>query len=102
MNWTIQFTDQSKDDIKEIYRYISYELLETEAADRLYKKLLSRIQGLTEMPLRFPQYRTKRSLRYFSVDNYLVFYRVIKKSSTVQVVRVLYGRRNLNTELKGK
>lgn len=55
------------------------------------------------MPERFCVYDKEpwktRGLRIMPVDNYLVFYIPDKKTQTVTVIRVMYGRRDTDKQL---
>ncbi|MCR5176342.1 MAG: type II toxin-antitoxin system RelE/ParE family toxin [Anaerovibrio sp.] len=39
-------------------------------------------------------------IRIFSVDNYLVFYRIDDETHTAHIVRFLYGKRNWKSVLR--
>jgi len=66
------------------------------------KKLIGRIKeavmSLSEMPARHSLVADEKlaiqEIRKIMVDNYIVFYAVSEKNSTVTVVRILYGRRD--------
>lgn len=36
----------------------------------------------------------KREIRIIKVNNYIVFYRLEEKNKIVEIVRIMYGRRN--------
>ena len=59
-------------------------------------KLTEEIGGLSHMPERCPRPRdlalAAKGYRYLIVENYLVFYTI--SGQTVQIQRILYGRRN--------
>ena len=42
----------------------------------------------------------ERNLRIMSVDNYLVFYIPQNEEKTVTVIRVMYGRRDIDAQLR--
>ena len=67
--------------------------------DLLQKSIFS----LDEMPGRYRIYETEpwksRNLRIMSVKNYLVFYIPDESSKTVNIVRVIYGSRDLEEQL---
>ena len=56
------------------------------------------------MPDRFRSYDREpwksRGLRVFPVDNYLVFYVPNEETRIVTVIRVMYGGRDIDKELK--
>ncbi len=70
--------------------------LSKEVALRYYDLLTEEIASLSTMPERCPHPRdlalTAKGYRYLIVKDYLVFY--IVKDNTVQIRRILYGRRN--------
>lgn len=71
------------------------EYLNTLSALRQYDHFIEKISVLSELPERYPllkdtQLRLK-AYRMLIVDNYLVFY--VVKGNTVQIRRILYGRR---------
>ena len=66
---------------------------------RLEKNILS----LDHMPERFRRYSEEpwlsRGLRIMPVDNYCVFYIPDLEKKIVNIIRVLYGGRDIDTEL---
>ena len=68
--------------------------------DRLEQAILS----LDEMPERYHLYDKEpwkeRNLRIMPVGNYLVFYIPRSEEKTVTVIRVMYGRRDIDAQLK--
>jgi toxin ParE1/3/4 len=81
-------------DLEDIIDYVN--TLSPEAALRQYEHIISQIGSLNEMPercalLKDPHLRLK-GYRTLIVDNYLVFF--VVKGNTVQIRRILYGRRN--------
>ncbi len=47
----------------------------------------------------YEQWR-KLGLRFLSVDNYLVFYLPDEKHKIVKIYRIIYGRRDIENQLK--
>ena len=90
--------DSAQDDIQSAVRYISKTLLEPDTARDLLLRFRNEILSLSNMPERFPLVRDKylASLGYrtTSVGNYLVFFTVRKETRKVDVIRVIYGKRN--------
>jgi len=61
-------------------------------------KLETAIQSLSNMPMRFPARGNLRpGLRVVPLGNYLIFFRV--KATTVEVVRVIHGARDIDKAL---
>ena len=103
MKYTINISSQASYDLKSIYEYIAFELLSPESALNQLDRLEKNIMDLDYMPFKFRKYESKpwrsRNLRVMPVDNYLVLYIPDEKTSVVTVLRVLYGRRNIEKEL---
>ena len=92
--YEVKIFSTAKQDLLEIIDYLN--TLSPETALRYYDKLTEEIGGLSHMPERCPlslihiSEPTRR--RYLIVENYLVFYTI--SGQTVQIQRILYGRRN--------
>ena len=103
MNWEVEFTDQSKRDLRAILDYISYELQEPQVAVKLVRQIMKEILSLNQMPMRYRLYEEEpwqsQGLHYFPVKNYLIFYYPDETKTTVYVVRVIYGGRDISRQL---
>ena len=84
----------AKQDLLEIVEYLN--TLAPDAALRIYDKITEEIMSLSSMPERCPKPRdlalAAKGYRYLIVEKYLVFY--VVEHDTVQIRRILYGRRN--------
>ena len=69
------------------------------------QRVIEEIRALDEMPMRFRLYDRKPwhsvGLRFFPVDNYLVFYLPDESKNTVSIVRIMYGGRDIHRQLSG-
>ena len=103
MIYTVQITSRAETDLREIYEYIAYELLSPPTAARQLQRLEEEILSLDQMPNRYPAYQEEpwhsRGLRVLSVDNYLVFYIPDAATQIVSVIRVMYGGRDIGSQL---
>ena len=103
MIYTIKVTNQADYDIRNIYEYIAYELLVPETAAGQTQRIMKEIRALDEMPMRFRLYEEEpwhsEGLRFFPVDNYLVFYLPDETRNTVSIVRIMYGGRDIRRQL---
>ena len=103
MSYRVILSNQADEDIRGIYEYIAYDLQSQQNAigqlDRLEKEILN----LDEMPERFGVYKQEpwrsRNLRVMPVDNYLVFYIPDHEKQTVNIIRVMYGGRDIGAQL---
>lgn len=94
----IIISSKAKSDILDIYEYISETLNSDLSALRLIKKIEKAIRSLDQMPERFRRYKdeelNKENIRICPVKNYLIFYRVNNAKKLVEIIRVLYSKRN--------
>ena len=89
----VPYTASAKRDIRGIYEYVAYQLIEPDTAADLVRRILSAVLKLDENPERYKVYdedpwRTKE-LRRFPVDNYEVFY--VVNADSVNIVRIMFG-----------
>lgn len=103
MIYDIEITDQADKDIREIYEYIAYELQSPENASGQLERIEQCIMSLDSMPERFRIYNKEpwksRGLHIVPVDNYCVLYIVNNGDMTVSIMRVMYGGRDIDTQL---
>lgn len=100
MNYSIVITPQAKNDLREIFKYIAFELQSVQNAAGQIERIEKAIASLDTMPERFKVYDKpiwrKRNLRIMPIDNYLVFYIPTHDNRTVTVLRIMYGGRNID------
>ena len=97
MIYSVNISTQADKDIRAIYEYIALTLMSPENANAQLSRLEDRINKLDNLPKRFPKY--KNEIRFMPVDNYLVFYTVEEVSKNVSILRVMYGKRNIEKTL---
>lgn len=104
MKYEVVTTAQAVADLRAVFEYIAYELLAGENAIKQLDRLEEAILSLGEMPERYHLYDKEpwreRNLRIMPVDNYLVFYIPQDDDKTVTIIRVMYGRRDIDAQLK--
>ena len=103
MSWDIVYSSQARQDLRSIFEYISNELCAPDTAVNQTRRIMKSIRDLEDMRLRLRlfEYEPWKSigLRLFSVDNYLVFYLPKENESIVNVVRIMYGGRDIRKQL---
>lgn len=95
--YEIVFTDTAKEELEEIYEYISVHLLEVGAANRLMDKIEQSILRLEQNPYSCVEVHIKlhNSLyRKLVIENYVVLYEVEETYKQVVIYRVVYGKRD--------
>lgn len=102
--WKVVYTEQAELDLRSIFEYIAFSLLESEIAKNQSRRIMDAVTKLNKMPLRYPLYEKEpwhsKGLRVLPVDNYLVFYLPVETKTTVAVIRIMYGRRDIEEQLR--
>lgn len=103
MSWKINYTRHASEDLKAIYEYLAFELLVPDIASRQSDRIMKAVRMLDNMPERYKVYGEEpwksQNLRYFPVDNYLVFYLQKKEADVINIVRIIYGGRDIKRQL---
>ena len=103
MSCTVEYTRAAREDLRNIYEYIAYDLLAPEAAAGQVRRIMRNINALNELPARYSLYKEEpwhsKGLRFFPVDNYLIFYFHREALNTVTIVRIMYGGRDIKNQL---
>ena len=96
--YEIEFTEDARDEIREIYEYISKNLVNKEAAKRLMRKMRNSVMDLAESPRLYAKIekkdRMKKEFRRIVVDNYIILYKIDENKKTVYISHMYYGKRN--------
>jgi addiction module RelE/StbE family toxin len=91
--YKISFLDKAKDDITEIYRYISETFSSPRAANNLMDEIDKSISYLEQNPMLYPLSKID-GYRKCVVKNYIVIYRVDDINKEILIVRVFHGTQN--------
>lgn len=102
MSWKIRYSDGARHDLRNLYEYIAYDLLVPETAAEQTQRIMKGVRSLGDMPMRYRLYGEEpwnsRGIRFFPVDNYLVFYLPDESENTVHIVRIMYGGRDIKKQ----
>ena len=93
MKYTVDITLSADKDMRSIVEYIAVTLSSPNSALSQLTRFEEKINSLEELPFRFPVY--KNDIRFVPVDNYLVFYTADEAAKTVSIIRVMYGKRDI-------
>jgi len=69
------------------------------AAEKFLRSLKEKIEGLSEMPLRYPKIDSQQEYRKMPVDKYVVVYLVNEQQKQVLVMRVVHGMRDYQNDI---
>ena len=104
MIFEVEISEQAEADLRGIFEYIAFTLLAPENASGQLDRLENGILSLEQYPMRHRAYEKEpwhsRGLRVLPVDNYVVLYIPNEETKVVTVIRVMYGGRNIDKELK--
>ena len=96
--YSVRISDLAKRDIRNVTNYIKHDLQEPVIAEKTAETILDAIFTLENMPARIGLVNDDRLadklIRGLQVKNYTAFYRVNETLKTVEIIRVLYSRRD--------
>ncbi len=96
--YEIEFTEDARDEIRDIYEYISKNLVAEEAAKRLMRKMRQSVMDLAGSPKIYMKIekkdKRKREFRRMVIDNFVVLYTIDENKKTIYISHMYYGRKN--------
>lgn len=105
MKYKITYMPFALDNLQEIEEYITYNFYSPAVGKRLIHKIRTRISALRDNPHMYRAYEDEpyksRGIRYFPVDNYIVYYRVDDQAQTVYILKISHGMQSPDTQLHG-
>lgn len=105
-HYTVSYAADALNDLREIYAYLSNELLVPKTAAALAERIRRQVRSLDSMPARFalvdwePWHSMK--MHQFSVNNFVVYYLIDDGKRSVIVARIFYGGRNVEEIVHGR
>ena len=102
--YSFQFTKPAESDLDNTLHYISHDLDNPTAARDLGKKIFAAIDRARA----FPEIGTlvdnddlsDKTVRRIAVDHYLIYYKPDHAQKMITVIRIIYGKRNLDEILR--
>ena len=102
--WIVVYTERAERDLRSIFEYIAFSLLEPETAKSQLQRIMDTVANLGEMPMRYHLYEKEpwhsKGLRVLPIDNYLTFYLPMESKMIVAVIRIMYGGRDIEDQLQ--
>ena len=102
--YRIRITRQARDQLREIRRYIEYELLAPIAAKNTIAAIKAKMQSLTHMPSRIhltpEQPWHDQGVRRDRVKNYYIYFWIDEQNKSVQIIGVIYVQRDQSRQLE--
>jgi len=104
MTFEVFLSGRAKQDLGDIYDHIAHDLQNPLAAEGLLGRLEKAVLSLDKMPERYRAYEKEpwhsRGLRMMPVEHYIVYYIPDTESRSVLIVRVMYGGRDTEAQLR--
>lgn len=103
-SYTVGYSVEALDDLREIYSYIANELLVPETAAAQLDRIRKEVRSLDLIPARYtlvdwePWHSMK--IHQLPVDNFIVYYLVDDEKRAVTVARIFYGGRDIEGIMK--
>ncbi len=102
--WGYQLTKKANADLDDIVGYIAVELANPKAASDFVDKLLEVIEEARVFPesssLVSNEYLLSADIRKKLVGNYIMYYLPDSNEKMISVLRIVYGRRNMDEILR--
>lgn len=97
--YSVIYSPEAKDDLREIYSYIAFDLKAPDTAEGQVNRIRKEIRSLDFMPARYAivDWEPWRSMEMHRVpvDNFVVYYAIDTQNRTVTVIRIFYGGRDV-------
>lgn len=97
-SYSISYSPEAMDDLREIYSYIAFTLLVPETAEKQVNRIRKKVRSLNFMPSRYSlaDWEPWKSMEMHKVpvDHFVVYYTVDNDNRTVTVIRIFYGGRD--------
>ncbi|MBO4902015.1 MAG: type II toxin-antitoxin system RelE/ParE family toxin [Lachnospiraceae bacterium] len=102
--YSICYSDEAMDDLRNIYIYIAYDLQSRDNAEGQVNRIRTAIKNLDRFPKTNPlmPYEPWKSIGMYrlNVDNYAVLYLVNDDHMRVEIVRIPYGAMDIDRLLE--
>ena len=102
--YSYRFTRKAEKDLDDILQYISIELANPLAAQKLGRNIFEKIDTICIFPETGApvdnEFLADKLVRKLPVDNYILYYKTDYDEKVIFVLRIVYGKRNLDEVLK--
>ena len=97
--YSVIYSPEAKEDLKEIYSYIARELQAPDTAKGQVNRIRKEVRSLDFMPSRYAivdwEPWKSMGMHRVPIDNFVVYYAVNDDSHIVTVIRIFYGGRDV-------
>lgn len=103
-DYAIAYSLEAFDDLRKIYSYIAFSLLEPANAKKQVDRIRRKIRSLGFMPSKFERVSCEpwksMGMHRAPIDNFIIFYIIDETTKSVSIVRVFYGGRDIENLMK--
>ena len=97
--YSYKFTEKAEKDLDEILKYIKEDLFNPTAATAFFDKIFEGIDNIRNFPLSGMlvenDFLLNKDIRRIMINNYIMYYLADEKQQEITIVRIVYGKRNL-------
>lgn len=105
-NYSIIYSPKAKDDLRNIYSYIAFDLQVSDTAKNQVNHIRKEIRSLDFMPARYSivDWEPWKSMKMHKlpVDNFIVYYTVNSDIFTVIIIRIVYDGMDIRNIIKAE
>lgn len=102
--YQVSYSEDAVQDLRDIFEYIAFELNEPGIAIAQARRIRDSIRRLDIFPARNKAVEWEPwhsiGMHQMSVDHFIVFYTVSDKELSVNVLRIFYGRRDIQGHIQ--
>lgn len=93
--YKIYYEQEFREDLREIYLYVRYNLKEEFVAKRMIKEIIEKIKILEDFPLAYRLIKIENCFQYrrFIVKNYFIIYKIDLESREIYILNIFYQKR---------
>ena len=89
-SYSIKQEETFKNDLKNIYKYIAYDLSEKRAAIKFVNTVISKLKNLQVFPYAYKLYKKEENFEYrkLIVKNYIIIYKINLKEKEIFILHI--------------
>jgi toxin ParE1/3/4 len=104
--YKVIYSQEALDDLRKIYSYIAFKLQVPDTALNQVNRIRKRVRSLDFMPTRYSvvDWEPWKSMQMHKlpIDNYITFHLVDSNLYTVTIIRIVYGKQNIEGNIKSE
>ena len=97
LKYRIVYTPSARHDLDDIYEYIAGEFYAPDTARRQANRIVRAVKTLAVFPKMYRVRRKNTGIRICPVDSYMILYSVDDMNNTVNILRIIYSRRDIDS-----